>query len=170
MKRNPIGNRERKIKNNLTLSIHNSYLIMLLNEIYILLLWGLKIEKICDKELAKFSEIIFCIVISISQGACSESKWLKICINKKYEKSKPICIDYLLHVRSRHFIYIVKCFLPTRLKKIHSCFHVFIWETVDQRNDVIGPIAHRDWMWLSWEPNRLVSDHTVCNCTRHRWS
>lgn len=59
---------------------------MLLNEIYILLLWGFKIEKICDKELAKFSEIIFCIVLSILQGACSESKWLKICINENMRK------------------------------------------------------------------------------------
>ena len=144
---------------------------MLLNEIYILLLWGLKIEKICDKELAKFSEIIFCIAISILQGACSESKWLKICINeKKYEKSKPVCIDYLLHVRSRYFIYILKCFLPTRLKKVHNCFNIFFWEIVDQRNTVIGPIAHRDCVWLSWEPDRHVSDHTLCNCTRHRWS
>lgn len=126
---------------------------MLLNEIYILLLWGFKIERICDKELAKFSEIIFCIVISILQGACSESKWLKICINeKKYEKSKPICIDDLLH-----FIYILKCFLPTRRNKMHNCFHVFFWETVDQRNDVTGPIAHRDCVWLSWEWNRHVS-------------
>lgn len=88
----------------------------------IILPWDLKIEEMCDKELAKFSEIILCIIASILKGACSVSKWLKICIKeKKYEESKLICIEYPRYVRyrTRNFIYLLKCSLPDRLEKIH---------------------------------------------------
>lgn len=56
--------------------------------VYYNLHWDLRIDKMCDKELAKFLELILCIYKQFSE-ACWVSQWLKMCKKEnKYGKKK----------------------------------------------------------------------------------
>lgn len=114
----------------------------------IILLWGLKIEKMCDKELIKFLEIILCIckyfffLLLMPAKSLSGSK----CVKQKRNMGKT---NYLwsTHCTSSAglgiFIYPFKCSKHNKFQKYMWRLPYFIWRYCWSEKWCEYPIAPR---------------------------